>query len=75
MERNNSPYENFSDKELVEYYLFILTNIFSGKLSYVMFLETDYLEDIATKRGLYFTYKENIWLSSKNHPILITVSK
>ncbi|MFZ0370507.1 MAG: hypothetical protein WAM07_13010 [Halobacillus sp.] len=75
MEVNNSPYYNFSDKELVGYYLSILTNISSGKLSNAMFHESDYLENIAAKRGLYFTYKENIWLSSKNHPILITVSK
>lgn len=75
MEYENSPYESFSDKQLVSYYLFILTNIYSGKLSKAMFSETEYLESVAAKRGLHFTYKENVHVSSKNHTILITVSK
>ncbi|MGP4069410.1 hypothetical protein [Halobacillus sp. B29] len=75
MESNKSPYDKFSDKELVGYYLFILTNIYSGKLSNAMFHETNYLENLAAKRGLYFTYKENIVLSPQKQPILITVSK
>ena len=75
MENDNSPYDSFSDKQLVGFYLFILTNIYSGKLSKAMFLETEYLESIAAKRGLHFTYKENVRFSPKNHTILITFRK
>ena len=75
MENEISPYESFSDKQLVGYYLFILANIYSGKLSNAMFRETEYLESIAAKRGLYFTYKQNVYFSPKNHTILITVNK
>ncbi|MCP3028763.1 hypothetical protein [Halobacillus sp. A5] len=75
MENDSSPYESLSDNQLVGYYLFILTNIHSGKLSNAMFGETEYIESVAAKRGLYFTHKENVYLSPKNHPILVTVTE
>ncbi|MFB5664252.1 hypothetical protein [Alteribacillus sp. HJP-4] len=53
MENNDSPYESFSDNQLVGYYLFILSNIYSGKLSNAMFGEIECLEDIAFRRGLH----------------------
>ncbi|MGP4070132.1 hypothetical protein [Halobacillus sp. B29] len=74
MDNDDSPYESLSDNQLIGYYLFILANIYSGILSNAMFGETEYIESVAAKRGLYFTYKENVYVSPKNHPILITFS-
>ncbi|MBX0356900.1 hypothetical protein [Halobacillus sp. Nhm2S1] len=49
-------YDRLNNDKVVGMYYKILTEIFKGTLSDVMFNEVDLLEEIAAKRGFYLSY-------------------
>ncbi|MFC7319267.1 hypothetical protein [Halobacillus campisalis] len=69
----SSIYEEFSNEQLVGFYLFILTNIYSKNVSSAMFTEIVLLEEVAAKRGLELNHLKNVWRTKENYPVLVTV--
>lgn len=49
-------YDRLNNEKIVGMYYKVLTEIFNGTLSDVMFNEIDLLEAIAAKRGIYLSY-------------------
>ncbi|GEN52691.1 hypothetical protein HFA01_09530 [Halobacillus faecis] len=49
-------YDRLNNEKIVGMYYKVLTEIFNGTLSDVMFNEVDLLETIAAKRGIHLSY-------------------